>query len=104
MSNNWLPFFHKHDYQLLKNLSKNPDIIISRPDKGRGTVILNRNEYIQKMNDILKDNTKFIRIGTPTFQPIFKLEDKINRLLKSFKDENVITESTYQDLYSSGSS
>ena len=104
LTSHWLPFFRKDDYQLLKNLSNNPDIIITRPDKGRGTVILNKNDYLQKMDDILKDDTKFTKIGNPTFQPIFKLEDKINRLLKGFKDEKIITESTYQDLYSSGSS
>ena len=101
---NWLPFFRKDDCQLLKNLSNNPDIIITRPDKGRGTVLLNKNDYVQKMDEILNDTTKFTKIGNPTFQLIFKQEDKINRLLKSFKDENLITESTYQNLYSSGSS
>ena len=104
MTNKWLPFFHKDDYELLKNLSKNPDIIITRPDKGKGTVILNKDDYIRKMEDILNDNSKFQEIGSPTFQPIFKVEDKINRLLKDLKDDNVICESTYKNLYSSGSS
>ena len=85
-------------------MSKNPDIIVTRPDKGRGTVIMNRNEYIQKMEDILKDDSKFMEIGSPTFQPIFRIEDKINRLLKGFKDSKIITESTYNELYCSGSS
>ena len=104
LTNKWLPFFHKDDYELLKTLSKNPDIIITRPDKGRGTVIMNKTDYIEKMEDILKDNTKFLEIGSPTFQPIFKIVDKINRLLKEFKDQKTITESTYKDLYCSGSS
>ena len=29
-----------------------PDIVITRPDKGNGVVILNRCDYVNKMNDI----------------------------------------------------
>ena len=56
------------------------------------------------MNNILSDNSKFVCIGEPTFQPIFKVEDKINRFLKYLKDKNIISDLTYTDLYSSGSS
>ena len=35
---------------------------------------------------------------------IFKVEDKINRTLKQFKDMSLISSDTYQSLYSSGSS
>ena len=101
---NWLPFFHKSDYELLKNLSKNPDVVIAKPDKGRGTVILNKTDYLRKMDDILKDNTKFLELGPPTFQPIFKVEDKINRLLKQFKESDIITDDTFRDFYCSSSS
>ena len=104
LTNKWLPFFHKADYELLKSFSKNSDIIITRPNKCRGVVIMNKNDYIGKMEDILKDNTKFMEIGSPTFQPIFRIEDKINRLLKNFKDDGTITENSYKDLYCSGAS
>ena len=56
------------------------------------------------MKSILSDPTKFKSFGSPTFQPIFKVEDKINRFLKSLKDKNIINEQEYSDLYSSGSS
>ena len=80
------------------------DFVICNPDKGKGVVILNHDDYVEKMNDVLSDQTKFIEIGTPDYQTIFKLEDKINRTLKQFKDEGVINEKTYNDLYCSGSS
>ena len=54
------------------------------------------------MEDILKGNSKFTEIGSPTFQPIFQVEDKISRLLKNLKDDNIINESIYQSLYCSG--
>ena len=78
--------------------------MLCRPDKGKGIVLLNRTDYVEKMNTILSDQTKFSEIGSPEFAIIFRLEDKINRTLKQFKDENILNDHVYQDLYSSGSS
>ena len=47
----------------LRELRKNPDIVITKPDKGNGVVILDRVEYISKMMSILSDEKKFERIG-----------------------------------------
>ena len=98
----WLPFFRKDDYLLLKELAKNPSIVILRPDKGKGTVLLDINDYKDKMSNILQDNTKFLKIGDPTFNPIYKQEDKINRFLKQLKDNGTINNETYLELFSSG--
>ena len=100
----WFPFFKKEDFQILKQLSQRKDIIVCRPDKGKGTVLLNHEDYVTKMNVVLSDQTKFTEIGQPEFSIIFRLEDKINRTVKQFKDEGMIDELTYQSLYSSGSS
>ena len=43
----------------LRNLTQNNDIVISRPDKGGGVVILNKLDYIEKINNILNDTSKF---------------------------------------------
>ena len=44
----------------LRSLSRNKDIVITRPDKGGGgIVILDRSTYLEKMQVILSDNTKF---------------------------------------------
>jgi len=53
------PFLKKDDLAILKKLSRNSDLIITRPDKGRGIVLMNRTDYINKMNHILSDPTKF---------------------------------------------
>ncbi|KAA3671227.1 uncharacterized protein DEA37_0008360, partial [Paragonimus westermani] len=47
----------------LRMLQQNPDILLSSPDKGAGIVILNRSDYIKKVNDILADQTKFRRVA-----------------------------------------
>ena len=104
LSKQWTPFFTKEDFNVLKNLSENKDIIITRPDKGKGTVIMEKSDYLTKMDNILNDDTKFLKLGKPEYATIFKVEDKINRFLKHLKDDNTISESTYQSLYSTGGS
>ena len=47
----------------IKELKRNKEVIISRPDKGNGVVIMNRAEYVDKMNVILADDSKFERLG-----------------------------------------
>ena len=103
-SSNWFPFFKQSDFDILKKLSKNKDLVICRPDKGKGIVLLNRNDYIQKMENILSDNSKFTFVGSPVFSTIFRMEDKINRTLKQLKKNLIITDDIYNSLYSSGSS
>ena len=41
----------------------NENIIITKPDKGSGIVILNKNDFIDKMLGILDDLSKFEKLG-----------------------------------------
>jgi hypothetical protein len=41
-------FFSATHLNAVESLRKNPDIIITKPDKGRGVVIMNRDDYINK--------------------------------------------------------
>ena len=43
---------------ILKRLCKNNNIVILQPDKGNGTVIMDRAVYIRKIFEIIKDWTK----------------------------------------------
>ena len=101
---NWFPFFKREDFLILKNLAQKKDIIVCRPDKGRGVVLMNREDYNNKMNTILSDSSKFSKIGPPQFSTIFKIEDRINRTIKQLKDDGALSDQAYQSLYSSGSS
>jgi len=99
----WLPSFSKAKYNALKSLKEDPNIIITRPDKGKGVVILERNEYITKVNILLSDHTKFKMLGNEPFSKIIQLEDKLNRMLKCLKDSDAISSDTYNQLRASGS-
>ena len=59
MSRHSLLNIPKDQYKALSNLSKNKDIIVTNPDKGSGVVIMNKTDYLKKMEDIVNDTTKF---------------------------------------------
>ena len=85
----------------LKSLKDDKDIIITKPDKGRGVVLLNRRDYHNKLQTIINDRSKFKQITTDKATYLLKLEDKLNRLLRSIKTS--IGEPTYNALTSFGS-
>ena len=86
--------------KIIKQLSKDKSIIITRPDKGRGIVILNRNDYNKKMNDILSDPTTFEEIH---HDPTMKHENKLNAKLLELKNSGFLTPEDYQYAKSRGS-
>ena len=94
------PVFNRSDINVLKNLSKDKSIIITKPDKGRGVVILNKNEYIQKCEGILGDAAVFKKVDGDMLSIIIRLEDKLNRILRKIK--NNIGEKIYSKLFVSG--
>ena len=53
---------HKECFRAINRLRKNDDIIITKPDKGSGVVLLNKSDYVDKMNEILDDQSKFKRL------------------------------------------
>ena len=54
---------HKECFRAIHSLRKNDDITITKPDKGSGVVLLNKSDYVHKMNKILDDQSKFTRLG-----------------------------------------
>ena len=85
----------------LKTLKEDNNIIITRPDKGRRVVLMNKVEYDNKMGNIVNDSSKFRLLNVDISSHVLKLEDKLNRLLRSIKD--IIGEGFYNDLHVSGS-
>ena len=74
----------------VKELRQRKDVVISRPDKGRAVVILNRNEYVTKMSVILGDTSKFISLGPVettdnTVKAEKQLADSLKQLLENFE-------------------
>ena len=74
---------NKENYKVLKNLGSDPSLTVCRLDKGRDVVILNRMDYVTKMNHILSDTTKFQKYSNQDPHTLAtQHEDKISRLLR----------------------
>ena len=59
-------------------ISENPEILITRADKGNTTVIMNRESYRRKMYEILNDQSTYILINK---DPINKIPTKIKLVI-----------------------
>ena len=91
----------------LHSLSRDKSLVITRPDKGNGVVLLDKSDYISKVNTVLEDSTKFQKVeGEIPLKLVFRQEDKINRILQkhiSGVDSSGRRCATYKKLYVSGS-
>ena len=64
-----------------------------KPDKGNGVVILDRGDYNRKMEDILRDTTKFERLDVDPVKLTLQRENQIKNLLASLKKSESINNS-----------
>ena len=69
---------------ILKKLKSDKSIVILRPDKGNGVVVLDRNQYDNAIKEIISDITKFKEL--PEYVTI-KREAKLQRFLGTLKNE-----------------
>ena len=99
-----LPKLPPSHTKALKELKSDTSITITRPDKGRGTVILDKEEYLKEVQKILDDPTKFTPLTEDAFTVISRAEDRLQRYLRILLADKVITKDTYKYLFPSGSS
>ena len=52
----------KEEFASLKSLPKNDSLIIQKSDKGNSIAIINKDDYLQKMRNILTDSSKFSEV------------------------------------------
>ena len=88
-----------HQHGVLRNLRKNKDIIITKPDKGNGIAILDQNLYDNAIQEIISDTSKFEELNE---DPTLKREASLCFLCK-LKQKNSFNETEYDKLYPSGS-
>ena len=94
--------FSRNDVCELKKLGKNKNIVVCKPDKGRGVVILNRSSYIDKMKELISDTSKFTKINESIHSYSLKIEDKVNNFLRKLKNLSLITDDVYKKLHVTG--
>lgn len=92
----------------LKSLSKDKSIVISRPDKGNGVVLMDKSDYKNKVHNLLEDTSKFKKITIKSqFSKILSEKDRINRFVNKLfggTDSNGKHSATYRELHVTGPS
>ena len=94
----------KEEHKALKSLSANKDLIIQKSDKGNSVVLLNRSDYIKRMNEMLSDSSKFKKLDINPGKEINSLlqqDDRLTNVLKKVKKS--ISDQLYKELYPSSS-
>ena len=70
-----------NDIKILRDFGRNDSIVVSKPKKGKGVVIVDKVKYVESMQKIISDRTKFQEITQPMHKYVIKIEDKINNFL-----------------------
>ena len=95
---------HKEQFHAIKSLRSNEQILITKPDKGFGVVILNRSDYIQKMGNIFEDKTKFLIMGSVNLHDnTAKNEQKLQKHLLGLVNQNILARDVYDRTRPTGS-
>ena len=85
----------KEEVKALNNLVRNKYIVIQKADKGNNIVILNRSDFVSKLNKMLEDTSKFKKVNIEegkALNHLIHMEERIIRLLKSLESQGEISE------------
>ena len=85
---------HKKLLAALKPLSRDKSIVVTKPDKGKGVVILDKDEYLEKISDLLGDSSKFLKVDGDPYKILLKQEDRINRFVDQLQKTGIIEPTT----------
>ena len=84
----------------MRNLRKNKDIVITKPDKGNRVIILDRKLYNNAIEEIILVTSKFEKLNE---DPTLKREASLQRFLRKLIQKNFFNEIEYDKLYPFGS-
>ena len=85
----------------LSSLSNDDSIVVTKPDKGNGVVILDRTEYVSKMLDIIGDESKFSHV---TADDNLKNLKKSRSCLRYLRNKNCLNDDVYNRIYPTAAS
>ena len=74
-------------HHVLQNLRKNKDIVVTKPDKGNGVVILDRKRYNNPIEKIISDTSKFEKLNK---DPTLKREASRQCFLHKLKQKKLV--------------
>ena len=92
---------NKDEWKALTDLRKDDSIIITKPDKGNGVVIISRLDYLSKMKHLISDTTKFKELQ---HNPTKSREESLSSYLRKLRKDKIIDDATFYKILPSGSS
>ena len=96
--------WRKEQFAVIKTLRQDSSLVITRPDKGSGVVILNHHDYVDKMSVILNDKDKFEKLGpVATHDSTVSLETKFQKKLVKWVKNGVLPKNVASEIRPSGS-
>ena len=87
----WISTLIKH--HILKKLCNDKEIVILRPSKGSGVVVLNRRDYEKSIKNLINDKTKFKEL---TEDVTIKRESKLQCFLQTLKNNECLNDIEYE--------
>ena len=88
----------KEEFKALRELKMDSNRLILTTDKGVALVVIDKDEYIKKAEDLLKEKT-YKKIAE---DPTVKQKNKLINTLRNIKTEGGLNEETYKRLYPTG--
>ena len=95
----------KTEYESLKKLSSNKDIVIQKSDKGNSVVIVNREDYLKRMQEMVDDGSKFEKVFVDVgkdYNFMVKETKEVDNLLSELLAKNSISKSQRDKLSPDG--
>ena len=97
------PFNTEH-LKCIKALKMNKDIVIIRADKGGACVVLDKKDYVSKMENILMDESKFKILGpVESHDETARTEKDFREYLASLKSKNLLSDAIIERIRPVGS-
>ena len=87
----------KKQFSGLRDLAKNPEIVIKKADKGSAVVIMNTSDYLREGYRQLSDNKFYQKLD---HDPTIEVGHKINQKLLQMKQVGLISEKNFEHLSS----
>ena len=97
----------KLEHKAFLELLEIENLIIQKADKGNVIVIIDKNTYVSKMNNILSDESKFVKVEfgkrNKELDYLLDSQHEIVTFLKELRDSGVINNYVFDQLKPSGS-
>lgn len=87
--------FIKHLKTCNDFLAKNKQLLITRADKGQSTVIINRDDYNNKMVQLLNDEKTYKKLN---ISPLKNTQNEVNNMVKRWHNNKWIDDKQYRQL------